>query len=484
AGSLTLNGVAVAATDVVAATDIGLLVFTPGADDNGSGYASFTFSVKDSAGTFDTTPRTITLDVTPVDDPPTGADKTITTDEDTAHTFAASDFGFADVDGDTLAAVRIDTVPGAGSLTLNGVAVAATDVVAATDIGLLVFTPGADDNGSGYASFTFSVKDSAGTFDTTPRTITFDVTPVNDAPVISSNGGAETAAVTIAENTTAVTQVVAADPDSVPAFAITGGADAALFTIDPVNGSLAFLSAPDFEEPADADGNNTYEVIVQASDGQEADSQTITVMVSNVGGVTIRGTNGANKVDAATTVPGQPLPTGEEDRLWGGRGNDKLSALGGDDQIHGGGGDDDLFGDTGNDLLVGNADDDHLFGGDGNDILFGGRGHDRLHGGNGADLFGFGAALRAANVDRIGDFKAGEDLIGLDHHRFGAIGATLDAAEFRVGGKAKDGNDHILFKKSSGGIYYDPDGKGGAHEALFAKIDPGTQLHFDDFVIV
>ncbi|MCB0969416.1 MAG: cadherin-like domain-containing protein, partial [Ilumatobacter sp.] len=181
-GSLELNGTAVVAGDEIDAADIGQLVFTPGADENGTGYTSFTFSVKDSSGSFDATSRTITFDVTAVDDPPTGADNTITTDEDTAYTFSASDFGFSDVDSDTFAAVRIDSVPGAGSLELNGVAVANGDVVDAADIGLLVFTPGADDNGSGYASFTFSVKDSAGTFDTTPRTITVDVTPVDDPP--------------------------------------------------------------------------------------------------------------------------------------------------------------------------------------------------------------------------------------------------------------------------------------------------------------
>ena len=52
-----------------------------------------------------------------------GADKTVTTLEDTDYTFAAADFGFTDTDGNALSAVKITTLPGAGSLTLGGVAV-------------------------------------------------------------------------------------------------------------------------------------------------------------------------------------------------------------------------------------------------------------------------------------------------------------------------------------------------------------------------
>ena len=44
----------------------------------------------------DPTPNTITVNVTSVNDAPAGTDKTVTTLEDTAYTFAAADFGFSD----------------------------------------------------------------------------------------------------------------------------------------------------------------------------------------------------------------------------------------------------------------------------------------------------------------------------------------------------------------------------------------------------
>jgi hypothetical protein len=46
-------------------------------------------------------------------------------------------------------------------------------------------------------------------------------------------------------------------------FEISGGEDAALFTIDPVIGALDFIEAPDFENPSDANGDNVYIVIVK-----------------------------------------------------------------------------------------------------------------------------------------------------------------------------------------------------------------------------
>jgi hypothetical protein len=46
-------------------------------------------------------------------------------------------------------------------------------------------------------------------------------------------------------------------------FEISGGEDAALFTIDPVTGALDFIEAPDYENPSDTNGDNIYIVIVK-----------------------------------------------------------------------------------------------------------------------------------------------------------------------------------------------------------------------------
>jgi hypothetical protein len=109
-------------------------------------------------------------------------------------------------------------------------------------------------------------------------------TPGNNPPAITSNGGGNTAAVSVAENTTAVTTVKATDPDvgQTLSYSIFGGADASKFTINATTGALAFLTAPNFEAPTDAGGNNVYDVTVRASDGHGgSDTQAIAVTVTN-----------------------------------------------------------------------------------------------------------------------------------------------------------------------------------------------------------
>ena len=72
AGTLALGGTPVTANQEIAAAQLGQLVFAPPPDANGAGYASFTFRVSD--GTDESAlAYTITLDVTAVNDPATGA---------------------------------------------------------------------------------------------------------------------------------------------------------------------------------------------------------------------------------------------------------------------------------------------------------------------------------------------------------------------------------------------------------------------------
>src|SRR5204862_4784187 len=95
--------------------------------------------------------------------------------------------------------------------------------------------------------------------DGTHTSVTIHILGTNDAPTITSNGGGNTATVSVAENSTAVATVHATDPDSgAPTYSIIGGADAALFTINSTTGALSFIAAPNFEASADADHNNSY----------------------------------------------------------------------------------------------------------------------------------------------------------------------------------------------------------------------------------
>ena len=93
----------------------------------------------------------------------------------------------------------------------------------------------------------------------------------------------------IPENTTSVPTVTAVDDDSqdsVTDYAIVGGADQGQFLPISSTGDLTFKTAPDHENPQDADRNNVYVVIVRATSGIgnriRRTNQTITVTVTNV----------------------------------------------------------------------------------------------------------------------------------------------------------------------------------------------------------
>ena len=194
AGSLTLSGSS-SNTTLVPNANITFggsgasrtVTVTPAANKHGA--ATITVTVSDGSLTAN---DTFLLTVRSVNDAPSGANNTLVTGEDTAYVFASGDFGFSDPDdapADGFSAVRIVSLPGAGSLAFNGNPVSAGDEVAVGNLGLLTFAPAPNASGSPYASFTFKVKDDGGTanggvdLDPTANTITFNVTAANDAPV-------------------------------------------------------------------------------------------------------------------------------------------------------------------------------------------------------------------------------------------------------------------------------------------------------------
>ncbi len=106
-------------------------------------------------------------------------------------------------------------------------------------------------------------------------------------------------------------------------YALAGGADAAFFSID-ASGNLSFLAAPDYEAPADSDGNNDYVVDVSVFDGVNTTVQTLTVNVTdvvetappsgnggNTGGGTDDGGDGSTDPIEPPDTPTTPDPVGD-----------------------------------------------------------------------------------------------------------------------------------------------------------------------------
>ena len=55
-----------------------------------------------------------------------------------------------------------------------------------------------------------------------------------------------------------------------------------MFTIDATTGVVSFIAPPDFENPADAGGDNVYNIIVTASDDTNETTQAVAITVTNV----------------------------------------------------------------------------------------------------------------------------------------------------------------------------------------------------------
>jgi len=170
----------------------------------------------------------------------------------------------------------------------------------------------------------------------------------------------------------------------------------------------------------------------------------------------------------------------------------------GDVREVGSGDTDHMYGSTRSGKFLGKGGDDFLYGGPGKEVMRGGEGNDwvegrgkadKLFGNRGDDTFAFTSAqgFGPDGVDIIKDFAVKHDTIFLDAGLFSAlVPGPLAKAAFHIGGKAKTGDQHVIYKAGTGGLFYDEDGSGGAKKVQIAELDPGLKLkahHFDvDFV--
>ncbi|SFK79259.1 beta strand repeat-containing protein [Falsiroseomonas stagni] len=211
------------------------------------------------------------------------------------------------------------------------------------------------------------------------KQVQITVTNVNEGLSITS-----AAAVAFTENVTSPAYTVVGvdiDAGTVLNYSISG-TDAAIFTIDSITGAVSFVNAPDFETPLDAGGDNVYDFMVSATDGEFTATKAVAITVGNVieggaGSDTITGSGGADTIDGGAG----------QDAINGSGGNDIMLGSGGNDNLNGGAGADSLVGGEGNDQLSGGTDGDTLAGGVGNDTMDGGTGADSIAGGVGDDVY-------------------------------------------------------------------------------------------------
>ena len=295
---------------------------------------TFTYQLIDFAATPATSaPATVTILVTGVNDAPTSADSSVPVVEGVPYAFQASDFPFSDIDTTDDAAglqsVRINTDPGKGSLELSGVPVSAPTLVAVADIPNLTFIS-PDDNGA--TTFTFLVSD-GDAFNPTPRTMTVNITQVNDEPsftkgsdpTVNENAGPQT----VLGWATGISAGPADEAGQVLTFNVTNNTNASLFAagpaIDSGTGNLTYTPVADANGFADitielqddgglanggddTSGPETFRINVTAvNDPPVANPQTVGATEDVDMPITLTGSDPV-ETDAITTYTIETLP--------------------------------------------------------------------------------------------------------------------------------------------------------------------------------
>ena len=472
----------------------GSYTFVPALNWNGT-VPQITYTVSDGQGGTDTS--TLSLTVTPVNDPPSGTDNVVLHNENTNYVFNAGDFGFSDpVEGNAFSGVKISTLPGAGTLYLdsnnNGVidageALAAGTTVSIADInaGKLKFYDGTTLTGS-KTSFTFQVVDSGGTtnggVDTDPTPNTIEISTLNSTQIkwLHNNDGGQSDYATYDESTASSSYFSGASNVTFGAgiwettktwngmnlsnFAYTymlDGATTATYTAAKTANDYAqvsftpsqnlyldrlwfgFWTNNDTTVPDLQAGN--FKIAVEMSTSPTFSSPTLLSQDLQVGSmvqggyVTVDGYVAGMQLTAGTTYYYRFYFYGENNSIDLVRLDDVYF----DSQFlsnatNGDSAANTLTGTSGNDNLSGNSGNDVIDGGSGNDILLGGLGVDTLTGGSGNDRFVFNTALGTNNIDTITDFVSGADKILLENTIFTGFsgysaGQTLTSGNFVSG---------------------------------------------------
>ncbi|MFN8219808.1 MAG: Ig-like domain-containing protein [Fimbriimonadales bacterium] len=247
------------------------VLYTPDANYNGPD--SFTFKVNDSVA--DSNTATVSITVTPVNDPPTAVDDPYSTNMNTPLHVAAAGVlaNDTDIDGGALSAVLVTDVAH-GTLTLNS-------------DGSFDYTPAPNFHGDD----TFTYKANDGTADSNVATVTITVVQTNQPPV-ATNVNTSTP-----EDTAKLITLTATDPDNDPlTYSIVSG---------PSFGTLGTVSGNQVTYTPNLNYNGNDSFTFKANDGT-ADSNvaTVTITVTPVNDLTVE-------------VYGSPAPNAFGSSNWG-----------------------------------------------------------------------------------------------------------------------------------------------------------------------
>ena len=360
--------------------------------------------------------------------------------EDIRVNFGPDDFdtAFEDEDNDYLEMVRIDTLPGNGTLSLEDDAVTIGQLIDYEQIEELSFQPNADWNGN--TVFQWSGFDgSAWSAENSPVSISIEA--ANDAPVVS---------VKIGQQATSTDEVFAMslpdgtfiDVDSGDTLSYSAELPSWL-TIDPNTGALS--GTPTDEHIGDQD------ITITATDGSgESASQTFRLSVEN----TNEGPTVSSSIADATTGEDDAFSLGVSGNFDDKDLGDELSYNAtldngdGDNEIDGSKHDDDITSGSDDDTIDGGDGKDTINAGDGDAIIDGGKKDDTINAGDGDDT------IDATDGYGTVDTGAGDDTITIDYEVSsgggGSGSGTGSGSKSGSGGGSGSGGSFGMFEGGEG----------------------------------
>ena len=281
-GTQAAHGTAVVSSD-------GTYTYTPAANFNGTD--SFTYLLTDSRGGISGN-YTVSVTVTAVNDAPTAANATLSTNEDTVlnGTLATG----ADVDGNAVTYALVSS--GSVSHTVAGETTSSTFVLNAD--GSYTYTPAHNYNGND--SFTYKVND--GLLDSATYTISVNVAAVNDAPVLTA-GGSTTAEDTAISNG-ALPAATDVDGDTVT-YALATGVSHGSVTVNS-NGTFSYTPAANYN------GSDSFTYTINdGNGGSNTYTHSLTITPVNDAPVATNPSVSTNE-DTPLTITAATLPLGTD----------------------------------------------------------------------------------------------------------------------------------------------------------------------------
>ena len=476
------------------------------------------------------TERTLIVNITAVNDAPVeDTNAVIAVNEGGSTLLSSAELLYTDPDN-TAAELTytIDGLPAHGRLELDGTALVLGGTFTQDDIdsGRLAYVH--DGSETTADSFAFTVSDPidgvlAG------RTATIEVTPVNDAPVLTAILSASVArngtlhlvsryAASDADNDTLDVTLVATHGTITLAstagltFATGDGDldDTLVFSglIADINAALADLT---FRPTAGYNGSAS--IAVTLDDGDETASHTTAITVLPPGTPGGGDTIGGDVVTSSGTITMGPnahnaILTGTADAaVYGNALDNAIQGNAGNNFLRGGAGDDSIRGAAGDDIVYGNEGEDVIYGNEGADILFGGQDADSVFGGQGSDA-AYGNLANDVVYGNLGDDALyggqGDDVLyggQGDDHLFGNKGDDVlyagDGDDTLTGGEGADsfviqagnhvtvtdftaGEDVLSFLFDTAGAVFVDDGNGnalyddGMTQVLLIGVDAAT----------